>query len=288
MKILVTGGSGFIGSHLIDALINDHDVISLDIWNPENNGHYDVFSKGDCTEDFAASLFAQATLRKEPLWTPDVVVHLAATSSVGESIEHPDETNLNNLQKTIELLMLCQAYKVKRFIFASSAAVEDVYSSPYAIQKKAGEEYCRFFARQKGLDTVSLRFFNVYGPGAQKGVIAEFCKAIVNGESMRLHNRGEDQRDFIYVSDVVEAILIAIDQKSRFNGAAFRVGTGLSTYIVNLATALEEISGTKRKRVYVHRQSEIGFSRGANDLGFKLMILKDGLTKTLEWWRKQK
>lgn len=233
MNILVTGSEGFISSHLIPKLKElDHSVIDMDI---KNSNIENVW------------LYQACLSKTEGI---DCVVHLAAQIDVQQSIERPTWYNLNNVDGTLNMLVASKQNKVKRFIFASSAAA-DLPQSPYGLTKLCGEQWCDIFNRCYGLSTISLRFFNVYGKGTDKGVIPTWIKAIKNGERPVIYG-GNQVRDFIYVEDVVRAIICAMDCEAT---GVCEVGTGQGTTIYNLACWISSILKLDGK-LEMHKQLE--------------------------------
>lgn len=216
MKILVTGSSGFVAKHLIPKLEKlGHFVYDMDL-----EYGYDCKSYDDCLACIKDS---------------EVVIHLAAFTDVQESITYPVEYFVNNLGGLVTMLGVADTKHVKRFIFASSAAA-DSPQSPYGVTKLCGESWCDIFKKCYGLSTISLRFFNVYGNGTDKGVIPLWIKAIKNGERPVIYG-GNQVRDFVYVKDVVDAIVLAM--KSNRVGT-YEIGTGKGIAIFDLSFVLLE------------------------------------------------
>ena len=242
MKCIVVGGAGFIGSNLVDRLIDDgHEVVVIDnlsTGKKENVNKNARFYKADITFNSNWPMFKDI----------DVVFHLAAKARVQPSIEDPvsfDKVNVNGL---LNMLHTCVKYKVKRFVYSSSSSVygnvEEFPTSeetslnpmsPYALQKLIGEQYCSLFSELYGLETVCLRYFNAYGErqlleGAYCLVMGKFIQQRLKGESMTIRGDGEQRRDFTYVGDVVDA-----NVKAGFNakipifeckGDVFNIGNG--------------------------------------------------------------
>ena len=300
-NILVTGGAGFIGSHLVERLIADGvDVTVLD-----------NFSTGR-TENLA-SLSANRRLRlvkgdirdKDTAYdaVKDVkaVFHLAAITSVPFSVEHPKEAFKVNIDGTRSLLEACLRAGVERFVYASSCAVygEPKYMpidevcplspvSPYAESKLKAEELCRSFCENYGLETVVLRPFNVYGPRQRNdqygGVIARFIERLRFGKPPVIYGDGTQSRDFIYVEDAVKAFTLALNNKNAVGGT-FNVASGVPTLIDGLANILIELFGAEGlKPEYADaRQGDIKHScadirEAKQHLGFEPRVsLKEGL-----------
>ena len=243
-KVIVTGGAGFIGSNLVDELIKQEiEVIVLD-----------NLSTGKQENINPRAVFYQCDVSRMPMNTfdylfkdVDTVFHLAATPQVQYSIENP--TDNNNLYSLINMLEVSRILGVKRFVFSSSSAVygNPKYTpinedhpinplSPYALHKLIGEQYCKLYSDIYNLDTVCLRYFNVYGnrmpkEGAYKSVISVF-KEQYNKESLNIVNDGEQKRDFIHVNDVIQANILATTSTKNHKGDIFNVGTG-QAYTVN-------------------------------------------------------
>ena len=241
-KILVTGGAGFIGSNLVDALVEKgYEVVVIDdlsLGKEENleqvKDKIKFYKRSIC--DDLSDIFKQGI---------DCVFHVAAVPRVQYSIQNPKETHNANVNGTVNLLLFCKNYGVKRFVFSSSSRVygdqekmplkEDMETfpiSPYALHKLIGEHYCRIFNLLYGIETVSLRYFNVYGPkqdpeGGYALLIPKFAKMISEGKTPVINGTGEHTRDFTYVGDIVEAnILAAMTENKECFGKVFNVGAG--------------------------------------------------------------
>lgn len=250
MKALVTGGAGFIGSHLVDLLLSKGcEVVVIDNLATGRRSQVPdkaVFLHGDVSD---AKLLAKA------LPGCDVVFHLAAVSSVQDSLDRPIEVHNTNLTATLALLEAAVRHEVPRFVFSSSAAVygdtggepacEDMITKPmshYAVQKLASEHYCQVYHRLHGLETVCLRYFNVYGPRQRadspySGVIAKFIEAARAGQPITIFGDGEQRRDFCHVKDVALANFLAATQDAAIIvGKVFNIGTGTSTSVNELAS----------------------------------------------------
>jgi nucleoside-diphosphate-sugar epimerase len=219
MNILVTGSKGFVASHLIPKLKESgHKVVGMDI---KETHFQDVRDYACCLARIGNDL-------------PDYVVHLASLIDVQESINAPQSYTDTNITGIVNMLTASKNLGVKRFVFASSAAAENP-TSPYGVTKLCGEQWCDVFQKCYGLSTVSLRFFNVYGTGTEKGVIPIFMDKIRKGESPVINGDGEQTRDFVYVNDVVDAIIKAMN--SDVNGV-YEVGTGMGCTILELCDIL--------------------------------------------------
>jgi len=269
-KVLVTGGAGFIGSHLVEALVKaKHDVVVLDDLSTGHESNLAAvkgkirFIKGDICDESA--------LRKA-VSGQEYVFHLAAVPSVPYSIEEPLETQEINTTGTLKLLIASKEAKVKRFIYASSAAVYGDEPSlpktessplrpqtPYALQKLASEQYTLMFSKIYGMETVALRYFNVYGPrqdpkSPYSGVITKFVTCLKKGEQPTIFGDGMQTRDFVYVTDVVQANLKAMTA-SHASGKVFNIATGVQVSIKEMLAHLNEVLGTKIAPKYSAKQA---------------------------------
>ena len=259
MRVLVTGGAGFIGSHVVDALLARGDeVLVVDDLSSGNyaniEAHIDkdvfTFVEGDIT-----NLHGQDD-------GIDGVVHLAAQVSVARSVEAPFEDMHTNARGLVQVLLFAAAQKVPaKIVYASSAAVYgDVQEvptpesarclplAPYGIHKLAGEDWLRFFDAEHGVPGSALRFFNVYGPrqdpsSPYSGVISIFAERASKGTPITVNGNGQQTRDFVYVADVVRAILAALDLRKSTPPA--NVGTGRTVTIQELASTIVALSGDK-------------------------------------------
>ena len=244
-KVIVTGGAGFIGSNLVDELIKQKiEVIVLD-----------NLSTGKRENINPRAVFYECDISNMPIGTfehlfkgVDTIFHLAATPQVQYSIENPLDNN--NLHSLINMLEISFLVKAKRFVFSSSSAVygNPKYTpinedhpinplSPYALHKLIGEQYCKLYSDIYNLDTVCLRYFNVYGnrmpkEGAYKSVISVFKEQYSQKQPLNIVNDGEQKRDFIHVNDIIQANLLVANSIENHKGDIFNVGTG-QAYTVN-------------------------------------------------------
>jgi len=244
MRCVVTGGAGFIGSNLVDKLIDDgHEVIIFDNYSTGKKENINPKAKFFLVDISHQPSFENKTM-KDVMTGVDVVFHLAALARVQPSIENPIEYHNTNVNGTLNLLKACVDYDVKRFVFSSSSSVygdveekdlptsEDANlnpMSPYAIHKLIGEQYCKLFSELYGLETVCLRYFNVYGErqpieGAYTLVMGVFAQQLLNGKPMTIRGDGEQRRDFTYVGDVVDANIRCMDYPLELNGDVFNIG----------------------------------------------------------------
>lgn len=290
---LVTGGAGFIGSHLVDALVQANTVTVLDDRSSGSlsNVHPQVrFVEGDIRERETVAAILEDV---------DVVFHQAGQVSVEASIENPVESQSVNVGGTIELLDCARQADV-RVVAASSAAVYGHPSSvpvresarlrptsPYGVDKLALDQYTRRFAELYGLPTVALRYFNVYGPRqsatSYSGVISTFLEQARRGDPLTVHGEGTQTRDFIHVSDVVRANIRAAT--TRYTGEAFNIGTGSKTSIDELADRIRQLVTADSDIVHVDgRRGDIEHSCAETEKAKTLLDFEPrvGLTEGLE------
>lgn len=304
MKVLITGGCGFIGSNLAEELSKNHDVVILDNLSTgslDNIKDFNVeFFKGDILD---------VNLLKKLIKDVDCVSHQAAVVSIPESIENPVRAEEVNVKGTINVLTASMDSGVDKVVNASSCAVygdtpllpvrEDVPlnpKSPYAVTKLASEYHCNVFTEIFGINTISLRYFNVYGPrqnpdSEYAAVIPKFIQRAIKGEPLIIYGDGEQTRDFIYVKDVVRANIIAL--KSKKSGV-FNVATGKRVSINELASLINQLVDVNSEPVYDKpREGEIRHSFGditriKDQLGFEpTYSMESGLKETIEWFEEK-
>lgn len=298
MKYLVTGGAGFIGSHLVDALVaQGSDVTVLDNLSTGLEGN--VRGKVRLVIGHAGD----AGLLDQLLPGCAGIFHLAAVSSVQASLDRPVEVHEDNLTATLTLLEAARRHHVPRFVFSSSAAVygdtngeparEDMKPNPlshYAVQKLAGEYYCQVYAKVYGLETVCLRYFNIFGPRQRadspySGAIAKFLDAARAGRAPTIFGDGSQTRDFCPVASVVAANIAAMTKPAAdVAGGVFNIGTGSSVSIREVAHALAEIFPAMPNPEHLPaRSGEVphscaDISRGREKLGYRPNVdFVDGL-----------
>ncbi|MBA4063023.1 MAG: LPS biosynthesis protein WbpP [Isosphaera sp.] len=306
-RCLVTGGGGFIGSHLADALLAlGRPVRVLDDFSTGRRGNIPAGVEvvdGSVTDPAACARAADGC---------EVVFHLAALASVAKSVEDPPASHAVCATGTLHVLDAARKAGVRRVVYAGSASAyggasdpagqdEDtplVALSPYAAAKLAGEFYCQSFADTYGMETVRLRFFNVFGPRQRadspySGVIAIFTGALTAGRIPTVHGDGLQSRDFVYVSDVADALIRAADTPG-VSGRVYNVGTGGSVTLLDLVRELNAAlgksvvpnHGAARAGDIRHSRAKIG--RIQADLGYKPRVgFADGLRRTLEWYQTQ-
>jgi len=301
MKVLVTGGTGFVGCHLVKSLISKgHFPIIIDNLSTGNYRKIKKFVDSKKAQFFVADIRNLKNLLNLP--QPDSVIHLAAIASVVESIKNPRLVNDVNVTGTLNLLEFCRVKKIPQIIFISSAAVfgdyrkeisEDSPTNPtsvYGATKLFGEQYCRIYSSMFGLKSIILRLFNVYGPGQNEeyaGVISKFIERISKNKSPIIFGKGTQTRDFIYVDDVVDACTQALSYSPKNNLEIFNVASGKSISVNNLANRCLKILN-KKSLSPIHKKGEIGvpnssanIRKASKMLGFfPKTKLNDGL-KTL-------
>lgn len=304
-RCLVTGGCGFIGSHLVERLVEEGaEVVVLDDLSAGFRENLDAVASrvkivvGDVADPAVVGRAVDAfgTVAGEPF---EVVFHLASLFANQRSIEHPDIDARTTVMGTLGLLELCRRKAPRaRFLFSSSSCVgqggDD--ATPYALTKALAERYLRLFAQRDGLHTTALRLFNVYGPrdrpGRYRSVIPNFLARAASGEALTITGSGEETRDFTYVSDVVDAFVRAAVANTR-PGLRLDVGTGIETRILELAdTLLKHFPGHPPLERVGRRNWDATSRRCADtsaardELGFSASVsLAAGLRRTVEWYR---
>ncbi|AGB38795.1 NAD-dependent epimerase/dehydratase family protein [Natronococcus occultus] len=298
--VLITGGAGFIGSHLANALVDDNEVRILD----------DLSSGTRATVPEDATLIEgdlrdEAT-RERATTGVDLIFHEAALVSVQGSVEDPLGSHAINATATLELLEAARREDA-RVVLASSAAIyghpegvpiaetdPKTPASPYGIDKLSVDHYARRYHELYGLETVSLRYFNAYGPGQTagdySGVISVFCDQALADEPLTVHGDGGQTRDFVFIDDIVQANLQAATTDQV--GGAYNVGTGTSVTIRELAEAIVDVTGSSADITHTEgREGDIRHSRAdiaaiRSELGYEPTVsLREGLERTVEWYR---
>jgi UDP-glucose 4-epimerase len=252
MKILVTGGCGFIGHHIVNQLVKDnHDVIVIDDCSADNDKFYfndraTYYKHSICNYDTIESLFEGV----------EYVFHLAAESRIQSAIDNPMHAVNVNVVGTTNILMACKKYNIKRIIYSGTSSVYGLTNcfptkenneidclNPYASTKYCGEEMIRCFTKLYGVDSCIFRYFNVYGEdspvtGPYSLVIGIFLNQKKNNEPITLVGDGESLRDFVYVKDVVDINIKAMEHKENLNGEIFNVGSGTNYKIKDIARSI--------------------------------------------------
>ena len=309
MKIVVTGGAGFLGSHLVDKLIREgEEIIVIDNLfrgQTENIEQHIPNKKFTLLNDEIQN----KTKISDALHLADAVIHFASISSVFRSIVEPEIVNTINVTGTLNMLNLCIKEEVQCFIFASSAAVyggdrnrplqenDSLHPlSPFAASKIAGEAYCKAYSETYGLNTIILRFMNIYGPRITKvyrRVCSKFAEATIRNEPLVIVGDGKQTRDFTYVTDAINAIILALNNKD-IEGETFNIGTGKPTTINQLANLYKKISENPKQEIkyinakkgdLIHSYADI--TKAKKKMGYNPKIdIGTGIPKYLEWYKK--
>jgi nucleoside-diphosphate-sugar epimerase len=305
-KYLVTGGAGFIGSHLSEELVRrGHDVRVADnliTGKRHNLSHVPgvEFLEGDLADESFARRAVEGV---------DYVLHQAAIPSVPRSVKDPISSNRANVDATLNVLVAARDAGVKRLVFAGSSSAygntptlpkrEDMPDnplSPYALQKVVGEQYLQMFTRLYGLETVSIRYFNVFGPrqdpgSAYSGVISVFATALIENRSPTIYGDGEQTRDFTYVANVVDGVLRACEARGA-SGEVINVATGGRISLNQLFRAMRDLVGSSVEPTYVEtragdvRDSQADIAKAKRILGYEPIVsFEDGLERTIAWYR---
>jgi UDP-glucose 4-epimerase len=309
MLILVSGGAGFIGSNLVDTLINKGFRVRVidnlttggleNLSDAKSSGLLE-FVDGSVTSDDDVDGATKGV---------DAVFHEAALVSIPQSLDQPGLVNRVNVEGTLALLEACRRHDVKHFIFASSCSVYGNPSnlpisedeppkplSPYAASKLSAEIYCQTYWRLYALPTTILRYFNVYGPRQTateySGVISRFLDAVLENRHLTILGSGEQTRDFVHVDDVAEANLRTLNSKEAF-GNVYNIATGQAVSIEQLAATTLKVF-RKDTLGFVHEPPKPGdilhscanISKARHQLGFEPKIsLRDGLQKVMDWYK---
>lgn len=306
-RYLVTGGAGFIGSHVVEALLEEGETVrvldNFSTGRPENLAQ--VKEKIDLIKGDICHI---PTVKRASAKV-DYILHLAAIPSVSRSLREPLLTNQVNIQGTLQLLEAAREAGVKRFLYASSSSVygdrpelprseelEPRPRSPYSLQKLTSERYCQLYFSLYGLSTVCLRYFNVYGPrqapgSIYSGVISRFITALLEGQPPIIYGDGEQTRDFTYVADVARATLLAA-KKEEASGQVINIASGQCYRINDLVKLVQQETGRALPPRYQKPRPgdvrhSLGDIRRAKDLlGFEPRIhLQEGLRLTILWYR---
>ena len=306
-RYLVTGGAGFIGSHVVDGLVSASEAVR--VVDNFSTGMRKNLTQHDAVEVIEADL-AKPGVAISVVDDVDYVIHIAAIPSVPQSVKDPLTSHRANVEGTLLLLTAARDAGVKRVVFASSSSVygdsptlpkdEEMPTnplSPYALQKLVGEHYMRLFHELYGLDTVVLRFFNVFGPrqnpsSEYSGVISLFTKALSEGQQPVIYGDGEQTRDFTYVSDVVDGLILACHHPDAV-GQIINIARGGRTSLNRLFEVLRALVGVPSvaalygaSREGDVRNSQADVARANQLLGYNAQVtLEEGLRHTVEWYR---
>lgn len=303
--VLVTGGLGFIGSRIVQQLVLKGYRVTVIDKNTDTSRLQDTLSNHpDCLRLVRGDITQPAAI-EAAMQGAEAVIHEAAIIGVEYSLKHPQETAATNVQGTVNLLEYAAKHGVVRFLNISSAAIygskyppplrEELTpapESPYAASKAAAELFCKSYQVAQGLDVVSLRYFNVYGPGMKGGpyaaVIERFGSQLVRGEPLTIYGDGKQTRDFIHVRDVADATLRALEAPD-IGGETINIGTGKETRILDVARLMARIAGCEPELVMEPpRPGDVRFSYASVDkarelLGWEAKIgLEEGLKNYLE------
>jgi len=308
-KYLVTGGAGFIGSNIVKRILKQGDFVRV----------VDNFSTGrkENIKEFLDNLnfelmegdLTDMKVAENAVKDMDFVLHQAAIPSVQRSVEDPIKSNDANINATLNILVASKDAKIKRFVYAASSSVygenlqlpkkEDMSAmpiSPYALQKYASERYCQIFWKIYHLPTISLRYFNVFGPNQDpnsqySAVIPKFIKAVLRGAKPVVYGNGEQSRDFTFVDNVVDINLLSAKSEKGF-GEVFNVGCGDQISLNQLLKMLKDILKVNFDADYevarpgdvLHSRADI--SKAKEILGYSPEIeMKEGLIRTIDWYK---
>jgi len=305
-KYLVTGGAGFIGSHLSEELVRRGHAVrvadSLITGKRSNLDHVPgvEFLEGDLAEESFAKRAVEGV---------EYVLHQAAIPSVPRSVKDPITSNRANVDATLNVLVAARDAGVKRLVFAGSSSAygntptlpkhEEMPSnplSPYALQKVVGEQYLQMFTRLYGLETVSIRYFNVFGPrqdpsSPYSGVISVFATALIENRSPKIYGNGEQTRDFTYVANVVDGVLKACEAQGA-SGEVINVATGGRISLNQLFETMKKLVSATASPDYVEpragdvKDSQADIAKARRILGYEPSVsFEEGLRRTIEWYR---
>ena len=304
---VVTGGAGFIGSHIVEELLRRNETVKV-IDNFSTGKRENVKPFEGAAEIIDADI-SQAKNLAQLLKGADYVVHQAAIPSVPKSIIDPVKSHEANVNGTLQLLVACREAGVKRVVYASSSSLygdsptlpkhEGMMPnplSPYGAQKLFGETYCQVFTKSYGLETVSLRYFNVFGPrqdatSQYSGVLALFIPAVLEGRRPTIYGDGEQSRDFTYVKNVVEANLLAC-KAPGVAGQFFNIACGDRITVNSMLQDINKITGKDISPVYADaragdiKHSQADITRAKERLSYEPRVsFEEGLRHTIEWYR---
>jgi UDP-glucose 4-epimerase len=322
-KYLVTGGGGFIGSHLVEELLRrGHDVRVVDNFITGKRENFDAAldsaraalanagGRAPATPELQTGDLADTGVARQAVDGVDYVLHQAAIPSVPRSVADPVTSNRANIDATLNVLVAARDAGVKRVVYAGSSSAygdtptlpkhEDMPAnplSPYALQKLVGEQYMQLFTRLYGLETVTIRYFNVFGPrqdpgSAYSGVISAFLRELTQGRQPTIYGDGEQTRDFTYVTNVVDGVLRAVEAPAA-SGQVINVATGSRISLNHLLRNLHALTGANGTAIYDEaragdvRDSQADIGKAAKLLGYRpLVSLEEGLERTLAWFRR--
>ena len=308
---MVTGGAGFIGSHIASALVARGTRVR--VIDDLSTGHRENLEDIGGDFEFIHSSVTNETVLSRALEDVELVFHEAALPSVPRSVENPRETHAACVDATFSLLATAREKKVRRIIYAASSSAygdqptlpkqEEMLPeplSPYAVAKLVGEYYCQVFTRVYGLETISLRYFNVFGPrqdpsSQYSGVISRFISALLSGERPVIYGDGEQSRDFTYIDNVVEANLRAAETEKGI-GQIINIANGQQITLNQLLDELKTLTGRSEAEADYHsprsgdvRHSLADIERARELLSFEPRVgLREGLQLTIDWWKQSR
>lgn len=307
-RVLVTGAGGFIGSNMVNFLLKNSDYLIYGV---------DNFINGIENKNFIESLICERFIFTEEDFSDfifsdkniNIVYHFAAMPSVGYSVENPLITNDNNVTKTLKLLKNCSDNKIERFVFSSTSAIygdTDIiptpetasinFKSPYAVQKLTIEQYLKIWSELYGLDSVCLRYFNVYGPNqyatnSYANVICAWIKGFIENSEIRLDGDGSQSRSFIFVKDVCLANYLIGEVVNKLNGDIFNVSSDKSYSLLDIKNMMSYLFETRPKVIYAPKRNGDVFKTHADikkisSHNFKPNYdLEKGLLETYKWYK---
>ncbi|OGH24586.1 MAG: hypothetical protein A3B47_03860 [Candidatus Levybacteria bacterium RIFCSPLOWO2_01_FULL_39_24] len=279
---LVTGGAGFIGSHLVERLLKEGSRVT--VIDDLSEGKWENLPKHKNLIKIKASILDDVS---KFVKGQDVIFHLAALPRLKRSLDDPWETHKVNVDGTLNLLLMAKKYKVKRFVFASSSSIygnplmvpffEDMRPNPlvpYSLQKLECEEYCKMFSDLWGLSTISLRYFNVYGSRMNPNspyalLLPKFIKLMSQNRQPTINGDGKHSRDFTYITDVVDATLLGA--KSKISGEVFNIGRGETISVNKVVEILNGLLGKRIKPIHGPPVIEPGITWASNAKARKLL-----------------
>jgi nucleoside-diphosphate-sugar epimerase len=305
-SFLVTGGAGFIGSHIVERLVAEGGRVRvLDLFTTGRHQNLKgVMGEIELIEGDVSNLETV----QQAMEGIEFVFHLAALVSVPESVKYPERCFESNIKGTHNLLLAARQVEVQRLVFSSSSAIYGDQPvphhegmapkalSPYAAAKLSGEQLCRSFAHVYGLPTVCLRYFNVFGPrqdpsGGYAAAIPKFTSRLIKGEAPIIYGDGYQSRDFVYIANVVDANLQACQQENAIGGI-FNIGTGVETDLLDLLKVLETVTGIAVPPIFQEpragdiKRSYSDITMAEKVLNYRPVIgLHQGLDRTVAWYR---
>ncbi len=308
MKCLVTGGAGFIGSHVVEALLTRGD--SVRVLDNMTTGRPETIEAFGSRIDFIRGDLREKVDLEKAVRDVEVIFHQAALRSVPRSMDDPTSSNDVNVVGTLGLLLAARDARVRRVVYASSSSVYGdqkkfpqietmpcVPLSPYAVSKLAAEHYSIVFAKSFGLETVSLRYFNVFGPrqhpeSQYAAVIPKFLQSVKDDKPLEVHSDGKQSRDFTYIENVVQANLLAAE-RPNISGEVFNIANGKNYALLDIISVLEKLAGHKVTRHHTPprpgdvRMTWADIRKAKKQLGYKPQVgLEEGLKRTWEWFNK--